>query len=103
MTVRELFDFVVSDLDSIKSRDGVDPSSSVDTILDAYLDTVEIMLAQRPSTYYDDGLVESNEQVFKNVYIPRTLEEIAQPLMDIENLQDGNGEDVIFILIIAAL
>jgi RIO kinase 1 len=37
-----------------------------------------------------------NEEVFKNVYIPRTLDEIETPLADIEKLRVGNDQDILY-------
>jgi RIO kinase 1 len=97
MTVRELFDFVIADLDTIKKE--LDKSIDFDNlsekdILNLYLDKMDIIVQKRPAGYLDEALVQSEEQVFKNVYIPRTLEEIPANEMDSRGLEKGDKMDV---------
>ncbi|KAJ3272352.1 hypothetical protein HDV01_005786 [Terramyces sp. JEL0728] len=81
MTVRELFDFVVADYSKILEK-VPDSEGKPET-------EVEVEIEQRPDDYLDDSVIQSNEQVFKNVYIPRTLEEIVTAERDVETVKKG--------------
>ena len=83
MTVKEVFDFVVSDLKG---------EGSEDLLLDDYLDRVHQEIKKRPDSYLEEVDVQLDEQVFKNVYIPRTLDEIARPEKDFEQLKKGHSD-----------
>ncbi|KAJ1344721.1 hypothetical protein BSLG_000244 [Batrachochytrium salamandrivorans] len=75
MTLREIFDFVVSDLgvfvayinehsdDSVVVDNSPTSTNNETTILDRYLDMTHIEISKRPSTYLDDNTVQSNEQI----------------------------------------
>jgi RIO kinase 1 len=41
-------------------------------------------------------VVQSNEKVFQNVYIPRTLEEIDSHEVDVANVIDGKDVDLVY-------
>ncbi|KAH6568468.1 hypothetical protein BASA61_000482 [Batrachochytrium salamandrivorans] len=108
MTLREIFDFVVSDLsvfvayinehsdDSVVVDNSPTSTNNETTILDRYLDMTHIEISKRPSTYLDDNTVQSNEQVFKNVFIPRTLDEIQTAETDIQKIRDGDDGDILY-------
>ncbi|KAJ8328006.1 Serine/threonine-protein kinase rio1 [Batrachochytrium dendrobatidis] len=107
MTLREVFDFVVSDLNvfvkyldsqgvSTVFDDTLTSQENEDRILNKYLDHMHTEIAKRPSTYLEDSTVQSNEQVFKNVYIPRTLDEIQTVEADIKKMEDGDDADIMY-------
>ena len=54
------------------------------------------MTSQRPADYLRGAEIQVDEQVFKNVFIPRTLTEIDAPMADIQQLQDGEGQDLMY-------
>eukprot|EP00842_Homolaphlyctis_polyrhiza_P006467 jgi/Hompol1/6821/HPOL_001136-RA len=53
-------------------------------------------IAKRPATYLDSAQVQSNEQVFKNVYIPRSLVEIQSIEDDIQKMRQGDDDDLLY-------
>ena len=82
MSVKELFDFVT------------DPTISDDNI-DEYLDKMqEIVLARNSSTNSSSAQQQVDDQVFKQVYIPRTLEEVVTYEEDYEKVQEGHKNDI---------
>jgi RIO kinase 1 len=98
MTVRELFDFVVSDYESLKSKVSLQSvADDEELVLDEYLHSVHLLtqmdetLQERPSNYLESDEVQANEAVFKQVYIPRTLDEIGAPLQELERAQHDDG------------
>ncbi|KAI8898985.1 RIO1 family-domain-containing protein [Globomyces pollinis-pini] len=100
MTVRELFDFVVTDYSiiepKVKEFPGFEETMTEDQILDMYLDNVHKEIDERPTNYLENSTIQSNEQVFKNVYIPRTLEEIIDHEADIEKARKGIENDLVY-------
>ncbi|KAJ3327381.1 hypothetical protein HDU91_004395, partial [Kappamyces sp. JEL0680] len=89
MTVRELFEFVVSDFDTIRQKLDRPDLHQEQEILDAYLD-------QRPKDYLNDAKVKSNDEVFKNVYIPRTLDEVDDHELDVAKVLKGESPDLVY-------
>jgi RIO kinase 1 len=53
-----------------------------------------VIIKQRPTDYLEDAKVQEEEQVFKNVYIPRTLDEIDIVDADRAVQQIKQGKDV---------
>lgn len=119
MTTRELFDFVVTDFSTIKSfivlpefvptEEVLDEAKEVrevrerkeaikreNHILDLYLDMKEVEIRSRPSNYLEDSELQVKEQVFQNIYIPRTLDEIDDHEADVEKLKKGEKLDLIY-------
>ncbi|KAI8812286.1 RIO1 family-domain-containing protein [Cladochytrium replicatum] len=108
MTVRELFDFVVSDqkqlllhLQSGKWNGSVDSATDPNSaraieeqILDAYLDHVHEEIAKRPASYLES--VQVDEEVFKKAYIPRTLEEVIDIESDSQKILSGTGNELFY-------
>jgi len=82
MSMKELFDFVT------------DPTIS-DSNIDKYLDKMqEIVMARNAS---NDGVTAQqkiDEEVFKQVYIPRTLEEVVTYEEDFDKMQEGLENDI---------
>jgi len=82
MSMKELFDFVT------------DPTIS-DSNIDEYLDKMqEIVMARNAN---NDGVTAQqkiDEEVFKQVYIPRTLEEVITYEEDFDKMQEGLENDI---------
>ena len=82
MTVKELFDFVT------------DPTISSDNI-DEYLDKMqEIVLARSSNGHGASSQQQVDEEVFKQMYIPRTLEEVVTYEEDYDKMQEGLTSDI---------
>ena len=82
MTVKELFNFVT------------DPTISSDNI-DEYLDKMqEIVLARSSSHHGASSQQQVDEEVFKQMYIPRTLEEVVTYEEDYDKMQEGLKSDI---------
>jgi len=82
MSVKELFDFVT------------DPTISDDNI-DEYLDKMqEIVLVRNSSMNSCSAQQQVDDEVFKQVYIPRTLEEVVTYEEDYEKVQEGHKNDI---------
>ncbi|TPX59485.1 hypothetical protein SpCBS45565_g07731 [Spizellomyces sp. 'palustris'] len=115
MTVRELFDFIVTGIDgtrrvlkdeqerNIESTGsegaGGDENGAVDPdypVLEKYLAKLHARVAERPATYLDDATIQVEEEVFKQLYIPRTLDDVADVERDVEKLRAGQGADLLY-------
>nr|KAJ3418965.1 hypothetical protein HK105_007611 [Polyrhizophydium stewartii] len=108
MTLREVFDFVVSGLDVFKAYlaehepgvplvdETLTEAENERAILDRYLDHVHAKIALRPKTYLDAAEVQTSEQVFKNVFIPRTLLDVDAAEHDVQKMRSGNDSDVLY-------
>ncbi|KNC95923.1 atypical/RIO/RIO1 protein kinase, variant [Spizellomyces punctatus DAOM BR117] len=115
MTVRELFDFVVTDIDGIRRvlKDeqeqniesagsegaGSDENGALDPdypVIEQYLAKVHARVAERPATYLDDATIQVDEEVFKQLYIPRTLDDVPDVERDVEKLRAGQGADLLY-------
>eukprot|EP00898_Chlorokybus_atmophyticus_P005913 jgi/Chlat1/6322/Chrsp44S05894 len=81
MTVRELFDFVT------------DPTITNDN-LDAYLDMMQRKIESRPAEPTHEESVA--EAVFKQAYIPRTLEQVADFEKDAQRIAGGESEGIYY-------
>lgn len=82
MSVKELFDFVT------------DPTISDDNI-DDYLDKMqEIVLARSSTSNSISAQQQVDDEVFKQVYIPRTLEEVVTYEEDFDKIQEGVKSDI---------
>ena len=79
MSVKELFDFVT------------DPTIS-DKNIDEYLDKMQEIVLARSSSISAQQQVD--EEVFKQVYIPRTLEEVVTYETDYDKMQEGVKSDI---------
>ncbi|ORX64156.1 RIO1-domain-containing protein [Basidiobolus meristosporus CBS 931.73] len=83
MSVRELFDFITD----------VNIGSSEEEI-EAELDKIQKMVTER----HDDSEVmnkfDIDEEVFKQIYIPRNLDEVFDIERDVEKIQKGEGDAV---------
>ena len=108
----DLFDLVVSSLDNIRNKLYDKDLNSIqskltlnrdlnetDLILELYLERVPITkkLLDRVSnrTEAETITAKANEQVFKQVFIPRSLEEVVDHETDIQNLRDGDVDMVL--------
>ncbi|KAJ3038894.1 Serine/threonine-protein kinase RIO1 [Rhizophlyctis rosea] len=120
MTVKELFNFIVTDIDGIAKGLGQQwtkgSSRVVEGLLDAgekidgkaweeedalvgrWLEKVHGEIAERPQGYLESASVQVEEEVFKNVYIPRTLEDVGvvDAERDIQKVKEGNAEDLVY-------
>ena len=82
MSVKELFDFVT------------DPTIS-DNNIDEYLDKMqEIVLARNSSSRGVLAQQQVDDEVFKQVHIPRTLEEVVSYEEDYDKMQEGLKTDI---------
>ena len=82
MTVKELFEFVT------------DPTIN-DNNIDEYLDRIQEMAVNRNiSDITQQDVID--EEVFKNAFIPRTLDEVIDYERDTMNAQDGNSGDIYY-------
>ncbi|KAI8591914.1 RIO1 family-domain-containing protein [Geranomyces variabilis] len=108
MTVRELFDFVVGDLDSVRSglatestdKDG-EQFESTETdpelrLVEQYIEKMHARIAERPASYLESGSVQVDEEVFKQLYIPRTLDDVADVEKDVAMLKSGQGDELLY-------
>ncbi|KAJ3151836.1 hypothetical protein HDU89_001885 [Geranomyces variabilis] len=108
MTVRELFDFVVGDLDSVRSglaaestdKDG-EQFESAETdpelrLIEQYIEKMHARIAERPASYLESGSVQVDEEVFKQLYIPRTLDDVADVEKDVAMLKSGQGDELLY-------
>lgn len=80
MTVRELFDFVTD-------------SSITDDKVGDYLEKMQEIAANRKD---DDNTEQLDDEVFKNAYIPRTLNEVVDFEKDMEKVKEGRGGDIMY-------
>ncbi|KAJ1551324.1 Serine/threonine-protein kinase RIO1 [Nowakowskiella sp. JEL0078] len=118
MTLRELFDFVVTDrdvlirrikqistpadvagleellaaLEKLKREDLM--RAADDRMLDLYLEIVHKEIEQRPELYLES--VQVDEEVFKRSYIPRTLDQVEHFERDAERLKSGQGDQILY-------
>lgn len=82
MSVKELFDFVT------------DPTIS-DNNVDEYLDKMqEIVLARSSNKSNVSAEQQVDDEVFKQVYIPRTLEEVVTFEEDYDKMKEGHKNDI---------
>ena len=82
MSIKELFNFVT------------DPTISDDNI-DEYLDKMqEIILARNSNNSSISAQQQVDDEVFKQVYIPRTLEEVVTYEEDYDKMQEGLKTDI---------
>ena len=82
MSIKELFNFVT------------DPTISDDNI-DEYLDKMqEIVLARNSNNSSISAQQQVDDDVFKQVYIPRTLEEVVTYEEDYDKMQEGLKTDI---------
>ncbi|KAJ3032356.1 hypothetical protein HK097_005275, partial [Rhizophlyctis rosea] len=69
-------------------------------LIERYLEKLHADIATRPSTYLQSADVQVEEEVFKNVFIPRTLEDVAvvDAERDVQRVKEGNAtsEDLIY-------
>lgn len=82
MTVKELFDFVT------------DPNINDDNLED-YLEKAQSIAANREVTGNNPEEI-VKEEVFKKVYIPRTLDEVVQFEKDADKAKDGKGDEILY-------
>lgn len=81
MLVKELFDFIT------------DPTVTEEN-MEAYLDKVSEQAAERGDDITAEEQVK--EEVFKNVFIPRRLEEVVHIERDILQAKEGKGENLVY-------
>ena len=82
MTVKELFDFVT------------DPNIN-DGNMEDYLEKAQSIAANRDVTGNNPEEI-VKEEVFKKVYIPRTLDEVAQFEKDADKAKEGKGDEILY-------
>ena len=81
MTLRELFDFTTD----IHISDA-----------DAEINRIKLMLEGRDFTYFSNEELKLDEDVFKQSYIPRTLDEVIDIERDIDRVAMGDTEDILY-------
>lgn len=86
MTVRELFDFVT------------DPNISQDNI-DEYLERA-MKIAENRTVEDVSAQEKVDEEVFKNVFIPQTLEEVVHYERDVRRVKEGFDTEFVSIIIL---
>ncbi len=111
MTVREMFDFVLMDIEALKAAtpqaeqslenvlDGDEKrvkfeateKDKENVILDRYLDALDKEIASRPESYYATSEHQVAESVFKQTFLPRHLNEVVDIEGDIERMRDGGS------------
>ncbi|KAJ3146832.1 hypothetical protein HDU86_008390 [Geranomyces michiganensis] len=107
MTVRELFDFVVGDLDFVRSglaaedTNRSEPFESTETdpellLVERYIEKIHARISERPASYLESGSVQVDEEVFKQLYIPRTLDDVADVEKDVAMLNAGKGDELLY-------
>lgn len=99
-TLREIFDFVVSDMETLKRHLFDNIVAEEDHILDDYIAMMINTASLRPEGYSELPETLISESVFKNVFIPRTLEDVEMPMEDIAKIRDGNSEQVLYASVI---
>ncbi|CAG8590540.1 12048_t:CDS:2, partial [Ambispora leptoticha] len=82
MSVRELFDFI-TDLDI-----GVEEDA-----MNAELDKIKERLSNENYLQNEDQDYSVEEAVFKQAYIPRTLDEVIDAERDVQKLMEGEGDE----------
>ncbi|KAI9206604.1 RIO1 family-domain-containing protein [Polychytrium aggregatum] len=103
-TVRELFDFVVTDSKAIRTKLGRDPErpeeraavipdDEEEELVNTWLHQLHEGIADRPAGYLQQADVQIDEAVFKQAYIPRTLDEVVDIERDLEKVKKGNVDD----------
>ena len=83
MTVKELFDFV-TDL------------SLTDDQVDEYLKRIEAKTVDREPGGLQSAEEEVSEAVFKQIFIPRTLQEVERFEEDFHKMSIGEGQDIVY-------
>jgi RIO kinase 1 len=81
-------------LETLKSKLNTNDQLFENEVLDQYFDKIHLEIEQRPIGYLADAKVQADEQVFKNIYIPRTLDEIDIHDADLMVKQAKRGEYV---------
>lgn len=115
LTLRELFDFVVKDSESLRKElleknpqesDTIPiichatlvhshtTSEDLDVLLDFYLHQIHKELSNRPVDFFQQADVQVEEEVFKNSYIPRTMEELVDVEKEIKRAKSGAVDSV---------
>ena len=79
MTVRELFDFITD-------------MTVADDQVDQYLENVQAQISSRPVEMTVEQ--QMDEEVFKQTFIPRTLNDVVDHERHIAQAQDGKTKDV---------
>jgi RIO kinase 1 len=77
LTLRGLFDFVILKAEDMKTKLGLEKELSQHDLLDHYLCHLHEQQAKQPMNDYDIVQRQIQEEVFKQVYIPRGLHEIG--------------------------
>jgi len=97
MTVREMFEFVVKDSKTIKESmnpEEVKDIENEDDLIDLYLVKFHESIRDRPDNYNEIHKVD--EEVFKKSYIPRNLDEVIDIQRDVDMVESGKLNDLIY-------
>jgi len=97
MTVREMFEFVVKDSKTL--RESMNPEEvkdieNEDDLVDLYLVNFHESIRDRPDNYNEIHKVD--EEVFKKSYIPRNLDEVIDIQRDVDMVESGKLNDLIY-------
>ncbi|KAJ3114432.1 Serine/threonine-protein kinase RIO1 [Phlyctochytrium bullatum] len=88
MTVRDLFDFVVTDSPTMRSHTGIEDEIQS---LDAYAKQVHENISKRPEGYEESAEAVIDAAVFQSAFIPRTLDDVAPTDLEItENVESDS-------------
>jgi len=96
-TLREMFEFVIKDAKTI--RESMDPEEvknidNDDDLIDLYLVKFHESIRDRPENYNEIHKVD--EEVFKKSYIPRNLDEVIDIQRDVDMVESGKLNDLIY-------
>ncbi|ORX56677.1 RIO1-domain-containing protein [Piromyces finnis] len=97
MTIREMFEFVVKDSKTIResmSQEDVKDLENEDDLIDFYLVKFHESIKDRPDNYNEIHKVD--EEVFKKSYIPRNLDEVIDIQRDVDMVESGKLNDLIY-------
>jgi len=97
MTLREMFEFVIKDAKTIResmNQEEIKDINNDDELIDLYLDKFHESIKDRPENYNEIHKVD--EEVFKKAYIPRNLDEVIDIQRDVDMVESGKLNDLIY-------
>jgi len=96
-TLREMFEFVVKDAKAIRESMNTEEIKDIDNdddLIDLYLVKFHESIRDRPENYNEIHKVD--EEVFKKSYIPRNLDEVIDIQRDVDMVESGKINDLIY-------
>ncbi|KAI8849373.1 RIO1 family-domain-containing protein [Chytridium lagenaria] len=91
MTLRDLFDFIITDFPTIKAATHLEDE---DEALDVYVKSLHDAIAVRPSNYGESAEAVVDAAVFQSSFIPRTLDEVIDAERDMAKVRKGEASAV---------